>query len=465
MTALKYEALPFDLSIIPSNSGAHIVGGTARDLLLGKKPGDYDISIPGNPEEFAGIIAREAGGRLVLMGKPGKMVSRVVTPTIVFDITMFRGATIESDLKRRDFTINAMAYDLSTGRLIDPLNGQRDLANKQVKLVSETAFRDDPVRLLRAYRMAASLGFTIAPETMPLLKRDANLIQHAAGERVREEFFKILSAPDSQRHLTEMGDSGLLFSILPELINLRGCEQNRHHSHDVFTHTMAAYAYIEKLIADPFGIFTGTVTPDIFTVDVNAARLLKFALLLHDIGKPACQSQDKKGGIHFHGHEAAGAETAKAICEKLRCSVKERLFVSSLISLHSRPLHLYRLEQKEALTPKAVTRLFMACGDDTPFLLLHAAADMAGKGEAAGNHASFTGFLGTLFERYFAHFIVKKAAPPLLTGQDLISVFGLTPSPLFKKILQRIEEARLSEDRMDRKTAIALVEQFLREGP
>lgn len=211
MTTLNYAALPFDIGIIPPNSGAHIVGGSARDLLLGLKPVDYDISVSGKPEEFAGNIARNIGGRLVILGKPGKMVSRVVTSTLIFDITAFRGTTIESDLKERDFTINAIAYDLSSGRIIDPLNGREDLAKKQVKRVSETVFRDDPVRLLRAYRMASSLGFTIEPGTCLLIQRDANLIQQTAGERVREELFKILTTPDSHRQLMEMSDSGLLF--------------------------------------------------------------------------------------------------------------------------------------------------------------------------------------------------------------------------------------------------------------
>ncbi|MFH0729189.1 MAG: HD domain-containing protein [Pseudomonadota bacterium] len=463
MTTLNYAAFPFDLGIIPSNSAAHIVGGSARDLLLGLKPVDYDISVSGKPEEFAGELARNTGGRLVIMGKPGKMVSRVVTPTLIFDITAFRGATIESDLNERDFTINAIAYDLSTGRLIDPLNGREDLAKKQVKRVSETAFRDDPVRLLRAYRMAASLGFAIAPETILLIKRDAELIKRTAGERVREELFKILAAPNSHRHLMEMSDSGLLFSVLPELKPLCGCEQNRHHHHDVFTHTLTAYAYLEKLIADPFGLLAGSIAPDAFNFDLKLARLLKFALLLHDIGKPACQSRDETGGIHFHGHEAAGAEAAGAICEKLRCSIKERLFITSMIALHSRPRHLYHLKQNSILTPKAITRLFMTCGENTPYLLLHADADMQGKSEAGGNVVSFTRFLGTLSERYFSNFRVKKSAAPLLTGQDLIDVFGLRPSPLFKDILQRLEEKRLSDDRIDRKTAMDLVERILRE--
>lgn len=464
MTVLTLSDLPFDPGLIPSGRMAHLVGGTVRDLLLGKKPADYDISVSENPEEFAGKIAEKTGGRLVLLGKPGKRVCRVVIPRLVFDITAFRGSTIESDLAWRDFTINAMGYDLSTGRLVDPLNGARDLADRQIRPASETAFRDDPLRLLRAYRMAASLGFSIAAQTVPLLRRDAGLIQHTAGERVRDELFKILATGGSHRVLMEMSDSGLLFSVLPELKNLHGCEQNRHHSHDVLTHTLTAYAHLERLIAEPFTLLSRAATPEAFTFDLNIARLLKFALLLHDIAKPACQSADEKGGIHFHGHEAAGAEAAKAVCERLRCSVKERLFVSSIISLHSRPLHLYHLDQRNALTPRAVTRFFMACAGNTPCLLLHAGADMLGKGAAAVDPASFIHFLGRLSERFFSDFSVKKSAPALLTGRDLISVFGLKPSPLFKVILHRIEEARLSEDRMDRETALALAKRFLKES-
>jgi tRNA nucleotidyltransferase/poly(A) polymerase len=463
---LDLSSLPIDRHGLPAGHDAHMVGGSARDLLLGQTPADYDIAVAGNPEVYARKIADRTGGHLVYLGRPGKCLYRVVAAEQIFDITGFRGADIEADLRARDFTINAMGVDLCTGELIDPLDGRGDIAGGRVHITSEEAFRDDPVRLLRAHRMAATLGFRISTETRGIIQRDAGLIRTSAGERVREEFFKILATPASHDHLLEMRDSGLLFAVFPELSPLADCQQNRHHRHDVLTHTLAAFAHLEALIT-PDGVKPGQgfAEPG-FQQEPSKHPLLKLAILLHDIAKPTCRSGAPDSHARFHGHEAAGASAAALTCERLRCSAAQRTFVTGIIRHHMRPLHLYQLYLRRKLTQRALIRLFMTCREDTPYLLLHARADMLGKGTADQSQiASFSEFLKHLHHRFLTEFTPRSASPPLLTGADLIAEFGLSPSPLFQKILGMVEETRLSRSLMERSEAIELVRRFLEANP
>lgn len=169
--------IQFDSNIFPKTKGAYIIGGSIRDLLLGRTPADYDVAVLGNPEKFANHVALQTNGHLVEMGKPGQMIIRVVAENHIVDISPVNGLTIEDDLNQRDFTINAMAYDLSTGKIIDVLGGLQDLEKKKVKMVSKQIFKKDPIRLLRAFRMGACLGFDIEPQTSSAIAREATIIQ------------------------------------------------------------------------------------------------------------------------------------------------------------------------------------------------------------------------------------------------------------------------------------------------
>jgi tRNA nucleotidyltransferase/poly(A) polymerase len=443
-----------------------MVGGSARDLLLGQDPIDYDIAVSGNPEVYARKIADITGGHLVFLGRAEKALYRVVAGPKVFDITGFRGTGIETDLKARDFTINAMGIELATGELIDLLNGRKDLADKRVQMASAEVFREDPVRLLRAHRMAASLGFRIAPATLSVIRRDCGRIRSSAGERVREELLKILATPASHGHLLEMRQSGLLFAVFPELSPLVGCLQNRHHRHDVLDHSLAAFSHLEALIGAEMTRAALAAPEAGFQPAPAKLTLLKLAVLLHDIAKPVRRSEGPGGRVRFRGHDTAGASAAALACERLRCSGAQRTFVTGIIGQHMRPLQLYQLYRQRKLTQRAQTRLFMTCRQDTPYLLLHARADMLGKGTAdPAELESFSNFMDSLAHRFFNEFTPRSAQPPLLTGSDLISEFGLTPSPLFQQILGMVEETRLSRSRLERPEAVELVRRFLEANP
>jgi len=258
-----------------------------------------------------------------------------------------------------------MAYSLSSGKIIDCTGGMKDIADKKIRMVSNTAFEKDPVRLIRAYRIGASLNFEIDTNTVSAIRKNAKLIKNSAGERIRSEFLRIL-----QTFISQMADTGLLFAIFPELGKLKGCIQNRFHQYDVFEHTMKAFYHLENIL-------NNKIT---HSIDENTASLLKFAILLHDTGKPLVKKTDNEGNVRFYGHSKKGAEITKEISSRLKLSTKEKYFVDFIIRNHIDPLHLFIAKSKGTLTNKGITRFFIKCGDNTPYLLLHSIADMKGKG-------------------------------------------------------------------------------------
>ncbi|MDI6687488.1 MAG: HD domain-containing protein [Desulfobacterales bacterium] len=458
-------------NIIPKIKNAYLVGGSIRDLLLGLSPIDYDIAVLGNPEQFAKNIASKTSGRIVRMGKPGHMIIRVVSGNKIFDISSINDVSIEEDLNKRDFTINALAYSLSSGKIIDPFGGIQDLTDKKISAVSKQVFIKDPIRMIRAYRICAALDFKIDPQTFSAIKKDVKLIKNSAGERVRTEFFKILRSYKAYYYLSQMANAGLLCEIFPELNTLKECMQNKYHSYDVFDHTMKAFCCLEKILNDYSGYIPETYNQNIKQLNKNKGYLLKLAILLHDIGKPAARSIDNQGNIHFYGHGKKGADMANKISKRLKLSNDERYYIDFIVRNHIRPLFLFMSHQKKILTKKSMTRFFIKYGNNAPALLLHTIADIQGKGnkedvspvcvQRTGRDAAFIEFAKNMVHDFFSDFMRERTKPPLITGYDLIHEFGLTPSPLFKKILKIVQEERLSNKINTRQEALRLVKNFL----
>ena len=462
MTATNIIPIPFDTQMLSQKKEAYIVGGTARDLLLGRTPTDYDIAVAQNPEIFAKELSEFHRGTLVRLGPQNQQVYRVVAKKQIFDITRLIDDDIHVDLKHRDFTINAMAIQLSSGKLIDIVDGRKDLCKKTVRMVTQTVFEDDPLRLLRAYRLAAAFDFSIDRETEAAVQRNCFLIRHSAGERIRSELLKILYQPSSSIYVRQMAENGLLTTIFPELVPLQNCGQNRCHEFDVYEHTLSAFSQLEarfdgQIIAGHIGIVF--YMTEQYPADIP---LLKLAMLLHDIGKPPCRTTSENGVIQFFGHEKKGSELFENIAHRLRLSSKETELVRHIIRHHLRPLQLFTAHQKGRLSAKAVTRFFMACTPKIPHLILHALADFEGKGTGRQDELkAFEDFAKELMERYCHNFLPRLKEPRLISGHDLMETFGLTPSPFFSKILNGVETARLSDESMDRAAALKLVAEML----
>ncbi len=426
--------------ILSQTPGAYLVGGWVRDALIGKIPVDCDLAVASDPAGFAARLAEAAGSRVILMGKPGMQVHRVPFRDLSFDVSPLYGGHIAADLRRRDFTINAMAYEPASGRIIDPADGRRDLG-RRIRMVSEAAFQQDPLRMLRAFRLAAVLGLAIEEKTLAAIRAHGDRIQGIAGERVREELVKFFHSDDSAPYLEQMAGSGLLETLLPELTPLKQCPPNRRHRFDPFTHTLAAYGHLEALLRSPEATFPATVA----AIVPKEAALLKWAMVLHDIGKPPTCREDDAGEIHYHGHDRVGADLAAAVCGRLRFSREEGRFVEAVVRHHLGPLHLFLLHAQGRLGRRAVSRFFMRCGDQTAHVLVHGLADYLGKGRSdADETRRFTSFIRWMGGPLYADFKATSALPPLITGRDLIQELNLPPSPVFKRVLQGVETARLA---------------------
>ncbi len=460
--------IQINTNFIPSSPKTFIVGGSVRDIIIGVPPKDCDIVTLEDPKKLAHDIASNIRGRIIELGKPGFKIFRIVTREQTYDIAPANGKSIEKDLNKRDFTINAMAISLDSRddskKIIDPHNGINDLNNKKIRMISSANLLTDPIRLLRAYRIGSQLNFTISDKTSQAIKSASSLIYTSAGERIKDELIKLFNTPHSHHYLLMMNDTGLLSAIFPELSPLKGCSQNAFHQYDAFEHTLKAYGFLEKLLHDPDSLTSEILNLKAFLPAPKHYAMLKYTILLHDIGKPSARTVDAKGRIHFYSHEKTSADMAAKINRRLRLSNQEQSYTDFIIRHHLRPLSLFTAFSQNRLSKKAISRFFLKCDQLTKDILIHTTADLYGKGinkNIRKNTRAFIEFLNHMIKLYSDSFLPKKSTPPLINGDDLINEFGLKPSPLFSKILQHVEEERFSDNITTRNEAFILVKNFL----
>lgn len=372
---------------------AWLVGGALRDALLGKTFKDIDLAVPPSADFDARV--RRLAQALDAACFPLDEETRVwrltgrKAPHLQLDLMPFVGGTLAADLARRDFTVNAMACRLSpkdsfktdrrTGAvsfkpakaaLEDPFKGLKDLAARRLRPVSPGVFRDDPVRLLRAFRIAAGLDLAIAPAALQAVKKQAALIKTTAPERAREELLRLLESPESARWLALMHKHGLLCALFPDLAAQESCAVNYYGKGGVLRHTLQVVERLDLFFRDPKAWL-----PDYpkAVARLPAPRLLKLAALLHDIAKPP-KAAMIKGRLRFFGHEEHGAVMAEKVLEGLRLPRAEIRLVCAVIGAHLRPGN---LAANEAVSDRAMFRFFRTLGDNTAALLVLSWADHA----------------------------------------------------------------------------------------
>jgi hypothetical protein len=383
------------------------------------------------------------------MGKPGQRLYRVVRKSLIMDVTAICGRSISTDLLNRDFTINALAADTASGEIIDVAGGRADLSAGLIRMVSRSCFTKDPIRLVRAFRMAAVLRFEVLPETVSAVRKQAELIKESAGERVRTELMKILETRHSARVVAQMASCGLLAALFPEL-GLSG---------DFFGHTRNMLSELENLLVAPQRIIPADIDPLVWSPERMPVALLKFALVLHDLAQPAT---DLKGCRRFQRrHPAAGA--ASDITARMKFSNREAHYLDVVGRNQRWPALLFEAHQRRRLSERAVTRFFITCGDMTPDIVLHAAA--SGSRAKGGDGPQFSAFARRLLKRYFTVFLPRSSVPPLLTGKDLIGFLGLEPAPVFGTLLRRIEAERLAGRLQSKEAALSRVKKLLQRRP
>jgi tRNA nucleotidyltransferase/poly(A) polymerase len=415
---------------IPPDSGAYLVGGCVRDLLLGRSPADWDVAVEGSPAGYAAIVAAALGGRVVAIGKPGRQTWRAAAGERIVDVRPIQGDGIRADLLRRDFTINAMAVATDTGEVLDVAGGREDLAARTIRMVSRSGFRSDPVRLIRTFRFAAQLGFTVETGTRDAVREDAGLVSRSAGERLRDELYKLLGAEYAAEALTGMTATGLLEPVLPEL----GAEAPVSTERSIRAMRELNRLYHEGMAGIPQGDLLGLLQE--FTA--RRRMLLKFALLLHPLGSDG----------------QAGRE---AVFNRLRCPNRDRDLLARLLDGYGTRLRMF-----ETLTPREEVRLFLSAGETAfDMLLMDSAWARSDPHLTPSRAVALEARLGGMLHRCWADYRPRRAVPGPLTGDDLISEFGLRPSPLIQKLLRWVEEEKVLRGTLSRADALIGVRQVL----
>ncbi|RLA88511.1 MAG: polynucleotide adenylyltransferase [Deltaproteobacteria bacterium] len=449
----------------------YLVGGVVRELGRGRQAPDLDLAVNRHALELAAALADQLGGTFVLLDERER-TARVVWQGENLDFAEFRAPDLVTDLHKRDFTINAMAISLiplmRAGQLewLDPWGGREDLEAGRVQILAAENFHDDPLRMLRAFRFAATHGLTLTADTWAAICKYRQEFRRVAGERIHQELFHLLGVERTFPTLVQMDQAGLLGQIFPELEDLKGVEQNGYHHLDVFQHSMLAVDCLEQILLHPQDWFgdLGRVITDYARRDSKAV-LLKLAALFHDLGKPQTQERrDDPERFTFYHHERLGAELFTQIAWRLRFSQEELRTVVRLIELHMRPFLLLPIFRQGELTLRALGRLVKAARPVLPGLFALAMADsLAGQGllKPADAEAWLADFCAAAYQFLTERLEPMEHRPRLISGDDLIQEFHLTPGPQFRQLLEAVEEACLEGRISTRQQALDLVKKLL----
>lgn len=448
-----------------------LVGGTIRDLLTGNREiKDIDLLMESGSENVARAFADAISGSFFFLDEE-RGITRVVKQDaagqVQFDFTNFEGPDLRADLARRDFTVNAMAVDLraylasrSLGGLIDPFGGREDAEQKLVRVRDPLVLDDDPLRLLRAPRFAATLGFSIEKGTADAIRSRADLVATPSAERVRDEFFQVLSVPGAGRHMLLLESLGLLKVLLPELTPLREFAPGKHHLYDIFTHSLKTAEYTDAVVTDLASVAPAHAASMAVHLGeqleqfVTRRAALRFACILHDNAKAETFSRDEDGDIHFFGHDQIGAERTIAVCERFRLSNDAASVVVRLVRHHMRPLN---LAVPGGPSKRALYRYCRDLKDAVPESIVLSLADA----KATAEVMPAEGFTDTrrlseeVLDYYYGKFL-KAEAKPLVTGKDLIAL-GMQPGPKFREVLEDVRERQAAGTLNDRREAMEYV--------
>ena len=459
------------------------MGGFLRDALLDRPTKDLDVTVRGDAMEAARRLADEMGGSYVVLDQPHQ-IARVVLQSDGewrIDLASLQGNR-EQDLARRDFTIDAMSTPLSslleegwTECLLDPFDGRRDVSNGVIRAIGDGIFQEDAIRLLRAVRLGASLGFDIEGETVRLIQRDVALLDKVSAERVRDEFLAILASREAVEHVYLLDKLGLLCRVLPELEEGRGVSQPKEHYWTVLEHNIESVRMAE-------GLLTRSLKPDWVLEEVpwdnkleghfaetisdghTRGTLLKLTALLHDVAKPATKMVTPEGRTRFFGHPEQGAETARKALSRLRLSRRGREMVATQVEHHLRPS---QLSQKgEIPTQRAVYRFFRSLGDAAIETLYLGMADyLAARGPQIEREEweDYTKVIRYALETGL-HQEEEVSSPRLVDGYEVMDALGLKPGPMLGKVLNMVEEAQATGEIGSRKEALALAREVASAG-
>lgn len=454
-----------------TGQNAWLVGGSVRDLLLGREPEDFDLVTAGDPRELARRLADTLGGSFFTMSEEFR-TCRVIAPggAPVYDFAALRGAGIGDDLAARDFTVNAMAVELpGGGAIIDPLGGRRHLDERILVAVSETAFEHDPLRLLRAVRLERELGLAISDSLAELIRARAPLAGRPAAERRLAEMARLLEAPGVAAAVRRLDELKLLKELLPELADLKGVEQNRYHHLDVYSHVLETATNLEQIMDAPAAFFPGREErlaeklAEPVSGEVRHRFIMNLSALLHDIAKPHCLTRDEEGNIRFLEHDRAGGEMTRKLLGRLRAGAEATRAGSLLVAQH---LRLGFLLHEPHPSDRARLRYLRATAPYTPEAIMLSIADRLAVRGPKSSEAAIERHLALAKEIMELHFTEadRQPLPKLISGDELMGELELEPGPLVGDLLDHIREEQRLGAVTSRDEALGLARRLLKAG-
>ncbi|MEW6609014.1 MAG: HD domain-containing protein [bacterium] len=460
-----------DLSI-KMNLPLYLVGGYIRDFLVNRESNDYDFAIKGDALFFAKKVAEVLGGTFILLEEErgtARVVCKSKNQTLNLDFNNFKGENISEDLRMRDFTINALAIDLTSANieLIDKNNGVQDLQEKIIRIISPDTFQDDPLRMLRAVRLCCELGFEIEKDTCSTIVKSKGLISNVSAERITNEIYLILSSKNSSFFITHFDKLGLFEEIIPEIIPLKEIKQNGYHHLSVFEHSIATLTQLEGIVSSLKRLFPGwhneirKYLNEPITKEHNRLVNLKLISLLHDIGKYGTMTQEISGKIRFIGHEILGAKISSKIASRLKLGTKEKKMIGLIIRNHMRPGYLI---QAPTLTNRALHRFFRDMGQEGISSLLLTLADRyatIGQKVSPEDLHKYYQTINNIIDKFYSP-SPTIMPPKILKGNEIMEHFGLPSGPLIGKLLREVEEAFVDKKIKNKQEALAFLASSLK---
>lgn len=479
--------------VLPADQEVYLVGGAVRDLLASRLSPDFDFALPSNGISLARKIANKLNADFMVLDNE-RDTGRVVVireddSRTYLDFASYRGATLEEDLRARDFTINAIALNLQDLTTIDPTGGVNDIRARVIRACSPTSLSDDPVRILRAVRQAAGFGFNIEKNTRELMKQAAGQIGRVSVERLRDEIFKILNGPKASVSIRALDMLGVLPFLMPELPKMKGIEQSAPHIFDVWTHTISVMDYLDQILADLRVGYDAETTGDMYTGllglrlgryreqirahlsnPLNKERsirsLLFLAILYHDVCKPDTKTIDENGRIRFFDHEIKGADVVAARAQAFNLSNDEIERLQTIVRHHMR-FHFFAdrlIRENQTPSRKAIYRFFRDSGKAGIDLVLIALADVRGTQGTSLTIDSWTSYLDVarvLLENYWEKPDEIVNPPRLADGNDLMKELQLAPGPVIGQLLESIRENQAAGKIETKEQALAFAREEL----
>jgi putative nucleotidyltransferase with HDIG domain len=447
-----------------SEARLYLVGGFLRDCINGQEAAtlkDVDFAVLGMPAlDFARFVADQLSGHYVLLDVVNDVARVVIDGGPTLDFAGCLGGTLAADIQRRDFTVNAMAFEPSRpDEVIDPTGGIADLQAGLIRAVSPSVLVEDPLRLLRAYRFACFLGFEVEAATRNHIRANIDLLPSVARERINYELFKMLDCPDVGRLIHEMGEVGLFEAIFQELAATRKVTANSFHHLPLFVHSLETIPQLEARLNSLPPWVKESLAKEL-TPSVSRLAATKVSAILHDIGKPDTWLITDEGRHTFIGHDKLGAAMIKSTAEVQKWPRVLARMVERLVLWHLRPGQLFHTGQP---SQKALNRFYRTVGDDVPELMLLSFGDLGatrGPGLSGPDRERLENNLIELLNGYPSYKEELRRLPKLMTGLEIMDLLGIGPGPLVGEILAALAEAQELKEVLDRSQAEAFARSF-----